>query len=40
MQENEGLNQGIVLKFCPQGRGISLANIKLHFSLFDSFVTV
>ena len=32
MRENEGLNQGIILKFCPQGRGISLANTKLLFS--------
>ena len=40
MQEKEGLNQGIILKFCPQGRGISLANTKLLFSLLDSFVTV
>ena len=29
MRENEGLNQGIILKFCPQGRGVSLANTKL-----------
>ena len=44
MRENEGLNQGIILKFCPQGRGISLAHTKLLFSLLDSsldsFVTV
>ena len=40
MWENEGLNQGIILKFYPQGRGISLANTKLLFSLLDNFVTV
>ena len=35
MQETEGLNQGIVLKFSPQGRGSSLANTKLLFNLLD-----
>ena len=40
MRENKGLNQGIIQKFCPQGRGISLANTKLLFSLLESFVTV
>ena len=31
MRANEGPDQGIRLKFCPQGRGISFASIKLLF---------
>ena len=36
MRAKEGLNQRIRLKFCSQGRGISLASINYFYNLLDS----
>ena len=39
IRANEGLDQGIRLKFCPQGRGTLFASINLLFYVITAILT-